>query len=83
MLSPDYLLDKTPPPSALRQFFDQQVLPVAIDAAGSLEALLEDVARATRRRPVAALGIAFASAFLLSALAGRRPARRSRGRRIA
>jgi hypothetical protein len=72
MVSPDYLAGKTADPSRLKHVFEQRLLPVAIDAAGSVEAALEGVARRTRRQPAVALGLACSASLLLSMLMIRR-----------
>jgi hypothetical protein len=72
MVSPKYLAGKTTVPSRFKRFFDRRVLPVAIDAAGSVEAVLEGVACRARRQPAVALGLACSASFLLSMLIGRR-----------
>ena len=56
---------------------DQTVLPVAIDAAGTMEAVLERVAVSVKQRPAVTLGAALAvgatlSTLLLQAMRGRR-----------
>lgn len=69
MVTKHYLLDQPKPPSALKVRFDQQVIPAAINAAGSVEAGLERVAQRARKQPLAALGAAFGLAFLATRLA--------------
>ncbi|WP_250265916.1 hypothetical protein [Rhodovastum atsumiense] len=66
-----YLLDKPSPPSQPKLFFDQRVIPAAIDAAGAVEAVLERLAVRTRQRPVMVLGMAMGAGFLVSRLTGR------------
>lgn len=47
----DYMLEKPPGPSASKRFFDQRVVPVAVNAASRLEFALDDAARSTGLRP--------------------------------
>jgi hypothetical protein len=68
MVDRSYLLDKPAPPTPARRWFDQRAMPVAIDAAGSMERALEDVAQATRRQPASVLAIAAAVGFLAATL---------------
>jgi hypothetical protein len=75
MIGQAYLRDQPPPPARWQRYLDQCVLPVAIDAAGSAEAVLEHVAQAARRQPVMALGLAGVVAFLAGAVRARRVSR--------
>lgn len=74
MVTSNYIEGKSSPPSASKRFFDQQVLPVVIDAAGSVEAVVESLAQRIRGRPVGALGLALGLGVVLAVLAPR-PAR--------
>jgi hypothetical protein len=71
MVSPNYALARPAPPSALRRYFDQQILPVAIDAAGELEALLEQASLRARHYPLTTLGVAACIGLALSRLVRR------------
>lgn len=64
-----YLLDKPAPPSPIRVFIDQKIIPAGIDAAGSAEVALSQLAIATRKRPLAGIGLALSFGCLLAALA--------------
>ena len=72
MVSASYMVSKPAPPSALMRFIDQQAIPVAIDAAGSMEMALEHAAVAARKSPLAALAMAVGFGWLIAALVGRR-----------
>jgi hypothetical protein len=74
MTRPGYLVDKPAAPSAAARYFNQRVLPVAIDSLGGIEAGLEAVAQRTRRQPGTALAIACGLGFLATVLARRRSA---------
>lgn len=58
MVTRAYMLEQPKAPSAIKQFFDLSVMPVMIDAVGSVEMALEAVAVQGRQRPVAAIGLA-------------------------
>ncbi len=68
MVNRAYLLEKPSGPSASKIFFDQQVIPVFIDAAGSVEGMLERMAMSVRRRPIEALGAALGIGTLATLL---------------
>ena len=69
MIDRDYLLKKGAGPSAPKLFLDQKVIPMAIDAAGAVEGVLERVAVRVRRRPVSALAAALGTGTLVTLLA--------------
>ncbi len=69
MVDRDYMLKKGAGPSAPKLFLDQTVIPVAIDAAGAVEGVLEQVAVRVRRTPVAALAAALGTGTLVTLLA--------------
>ena len=69
MVGRDYLLKKGEGPSAPKLFLDQRVIPLAIDAAGAVEGVLERVAVRVRRMPVSALVAALGSGTLVTLLA--------------
>ncbi len=68
MVSRAYLLHKPPRPSALTLFVNQRIMPLLIDSAASVEALVESAAVRTRQRPGMPLAVAFCAGALLSAL---------------
>ena len=59
MIDRSYMLDQPPPPSAFKQFLDLTLIPIAIDATGAVENLVERIAVLGRQRPIAAVGVAF------------------------
>ena len=63
MVDASYMTENAGPPSAAKRYFDQEVIPAAIDALGGLEAGVEQVARAVKARPALVL----AGALLLGA----------------
>ena len=75
-----YLLHKPPAPGAWKRALNQQVLPVAIDAATLLETGAEAIARRVRRRPGAGLGLAVLAGCGIALLLPRRGRRQSRSR---
>lgn len=79
MIEDGYLRGKSHSPSRLKQLFDEQVVPDSIDAAGSVEAVLERLGQSTRRQPAVALGLAAGAGFLLSMLGGAGRARNRPG----
>lgn len=76
MVTNSYMLDKPRRPSDLRRAFDQQVLPLVIDALGGVEQVVEQLALRTRRQPTMVLGMAAGAGVLLSLLAVPRRRRR-------
>ncbi len=68
MVSRRYMLAKQPKPSSAKVVFDQEVIPVFINAAGRAEAALEGFARLVRRSPAGTLCGAVAAGALLSQL---------------
>lgn len=75
-VSREYLLKKPSGPSAPKLFFDMQVVPAVVNAAGSLEVALDGTARRLGLRPSALLaGGALVSLAVLFAV---RPPRRAR-----
>jgi hypothetical protein len=65
LIGRDYLLEKPPGPSAPKRFFDQRVVPLAVNMASSLEFALDDAARRTGLRPVVILSATTVTAALL------------------
>lgn len=65
MVSQAYMTEKPAGPSPVKVFFDQKVMPVAINAAGDFEGVLERVAIGARRAPVASLAAALGVGTLL------------------
>ena len=75
MVDKSYLLAKPPAPSGLKVFLDQRALPVAIDAAGSVELGLDRTKIAVRENPAMAMVLALGFGWVLALLlAGRRAA---------
>lgn len=68
MVGRDYLLKKGAGPSAPKVFLDQKVIPAMIDAAGTVEGVLELVAMRVRRMPVSALAAALGTGTLVTLL---------------
>ena len=58
MVSVGYMIDKPAPPSALKVFIDQKVIPQAIDAAGAVESAAYELGEQVKARPVASIAIA-------------------------
>ena len=61
------MLAKPRKPGKAKQWFDQEAMPAAINAASVAETFLEQVAAATRQSPTASL----ATGFLMGLLLGR------------
>ena len=59
MVSRAYLLEKPAGPSGPKLFLDQTITPILINAAGSVEDVLERVAVRTRKQPVRILATGF------------------------
>ena len=75
MVSSSYLLRKPAAPSGFKQFFDQRILPAAIDGAACLDMGIAGAGRQLRRNPVLGLGLALAAgAFFAIAFRSRRGA---------
>ncbi len=51
MVTRDYQLAKPPPPPAWKRFFDQRIIPLAIDLAGAAESAALGGAGRVQRRP--------------------------------
>lgn len=66
MVSQAYMLEKPSGPSPIKVFFDQKVIPAAINAAGDVEGLLEHVAIRARRAPFASLAAALGIGTILT-----------------
>jgi hypothetical protein len=78
MVDQSYMLKKGAPTSLPKRYLDQTVLPVMIDLAGDLEAGLEQVAIATKRHPIVAVGAAVITGAALCTLLLRQLAPRRR-----
>ena len=63
MVSSAYLVRKPAPPSELKRFFNQQIMPAAIDGAGFLDMGIAKVTREIRRNPNIGLGLALGLAL--------------------
>jgi hypothetical protein len=75
MVSENYLVQSSPAPSTVRRFFNQQIVPGAIDTVAYVESGVERIAQGTRRQPVMMLGVAMSAGFLVSLLRARLEAR--------
>ena len=69
MIGRDYMLKKGGGPSSPKLFLDQTIIPMAIDAAGGVEGMLERLAVRVRLMPVAALAAALGTGTLVTLLA--------------
>jgi hypothetical protein len=58
MVHVGYLIDNPGPPSALKRFLNQRLVPPAIDAAGAVESALYELGEQARARPAASLAVA-------------------------
>jgi hypothetical protein len=67
MISSSYLHRKPAPPSDLKRFFDQRIMPAAIDGAACLDMGLVKTGEQMRRNPAIALGLTAAMGVLLAA----------------
>jgi hypothetical protein len=74
MIESEYLTQKAPPPSAPKRVLDQKVIPVLIDAAGGIEAVIERWAVRVRQSPGQSICVALGAGALVSFLLGRRRA---------
>ena len=63
MTSSAYLVRKPASPSELKRFFNQQIMPAAIDGAGFLDMGIAKVTREIRRNPKIGLGLALGLAL--------------------
>ncbi|TLU72420.1 hypothetical protein [Lichenicoccus roseus] len=70
MVSRAYLLEKPAGPSGAKLFLDQTITPILINAAGSVEDVLERVAVRTRKQPVRTLATGFTLGTMGMLLAG-------------
>ena len=66
MVDRRYLLDQPPAPAGIVAMFNQQVMPVLVNTAGSVEGGMEKVASTVRRSPNTSLLIAAGIGFLLA-----------------
>jgi hypothetical protein len=66
MVSSSYLNRKPAPPSELKRFFDQKIMPMAIDGAASLEVGVASAGRHLRRNPAMSLALALGMGILLA-----------------
>ncbi|WP_428488604.1 hypothetical protein [Rhodopila sp.] len=74
MSNPDYMTRYASPPPAWKRLLNRNVVPTAIDAAGSLEAIIERWAIRVRTAPAQSLGLVIAASALASFLLARRRA---------
>jgi hypothetical protein len=75
MVSKPYLLREPPPPGELKRFFDQRIIPAAIDRAAWLDMGMLKTYQHMRRNPATAFGVATAMGVLLVACLKPRRAR--------
>jgi len=75
MVSSAYLVRKPAAPSELKRFFDQRIIPAAIDGAGCLDMGIANVTRQFRHNPKMGLGLALGALVTISLVSRR--ARRS------
>jgi hypothetical protein len=74
MVNSSYFNRKPPAPSALKRFFDQRVVPMAIDGAACLDIGFANAGRQVRRNPMLGVGVAVGVGILVAAaLQPRRP----------
>ena len=81
MVGSSYLRRKPAPPSALKLFFDQRIMPMAIDGAASVEMGAASAGRHLRRNPAMSLGLALGTGILLAFVVSSRRTCQQRGRR--
>jgi hypothetical protein len=74
MVSSSYLVGKPSPPSGLKRFFDQRIIPAAIDGAAYLDVSIANAAHRLRRNPKIGLGL-LGMGILLAVRLSRRPQR--------
>jgi hypothetical protein len=72
MVSTTYLERKPAGPSPLKRFFDQRVMPVAIDAAACLDIGVANAGRQMRRTPMLGLALLLGIGVLVGAATRRR-----------
>lgn len=65
MVAPSYMLERPKPPGAVKRGLDQRVLPIAIDAAASVEAVAERIAAGVRAAPFLGIGLALVAGIVL------------------
>ena len=68
MVAVSYLIDKPAPPSGLKSFINQHVVPPAIDAAGAVESAVYELGEQARAQPVTSLFVAGALGLLAGVL---------------
>jgi hypothetical protein len=66
MVGSSYLHRKPNPPSGLKLFFDQRIMPMAIDGAASLEVGVASAGEHLRRNPGSSLGLALGMGILIA-----------------
>jgi hypothetical protein len=76
MVSSAYLVRKPASPSELKRFFDQRIIPAAIDGAGCVDMGIGRVVREFRRNPKIGLGLSLALGALVAISLRSRRARR-------
>jgi ElaB/YqjD/DUF883 family membrane-anchored ribosome-binding protein len=68
MVEVSYLIDRPGPPSGLKSFINQRMVPPAIDAAGAVESAVYELGEQVRAQPVASLAVAAALGFVAGTL---------------
>ena len=72
MVGQSYLEKSAPPPSAAKRYFDQDVVPFAINAAAAVERFVAVIAQGVQRYPVPMVVIAARFGYALASGADRR-----------
>jgi hypothetical protein len=73
MVDKSYMLDQPQEPSAFMRFVNLTLIPIAINATGAVETVVERIAVQGRQRPATAMGVAFGvGCGLAYGLVGRR-----------
>jgi LPXTG-motif cell wall-anchored protein len=75
MVSVGYLIDNPGPPSGLKSFVNQRLMPPAIDAAGAVESAVYELSEYVRAQPNTSLLAAGALGMVAGALVFRRSRR--------
>jgi hypothetical protein len=72
MVATTYLERKPAGPSPLQRFFDQSIMPVAIDAAACLDIGAVKAGQQLRRNPMLGIGLLLGIGYLVGAASRRR-----------
>jgi ElaB/YqjD/DUF883 family membrane-anchored ribosome-binding protein len=68
MVAVGYMIDNPGPPSGLRSFINQRVVPPAIDAAGAVESAVYELSEQVRAQPATSLLAAAALGLITGVL---------------